>query len=244
MSGVRGEGDRPLAGLLLIDKPEGPTSMDVCRRVRRALVAGGAPKRVKVGHGGTLDPLATGLVVVLVGRATRMCEGVMTGAKRYVAEVDLSCTSTTDDREGERTAAGVEPIERERVEAALGAFRGTIEQRPPAYSAMKVGGKRAYDLARRGEAVEIASRPVRIDALELTGYAWPLATLDVVCGKGTYIRSLARDIGGSLGAGGMLVSLRRLSTGPFDVSAATPLDELPGVLTAGDLLEPGSIEGG
>lgn len=242
MSGGAGT-DRPLAGVLLVDKPEGPTSMTVCRRVRRALVAGGAPKRVKVGHGGTLDPLATGLLVVLIGRATRLCERVMAGTKRYVAGVDLSRTSTTDDREGEQRTVEVEPLERARVEAALGGFRGTIVQRPPAHSAMKVGGRRAYELARRGEAVELEPRPVRIDAIELTAYEWPIATIDVTCGKGTYIRSLARDLGGALGAGGMLVSLRRLSTGPFDVSGATPLDGLPGVLTGDDLLEPPGSDG-
>ncbi|MEN1705482.1 MAG: tRNA pseudouridine(55) synthase TruB [Planctomycetota bacterium] len=228
--------DAPLAGLLLIDKPEGPTSMTVCRKVRRALVNAGAPKRVKVGHGGTLDPMATGLLVVLVGKATPLCDAIMQGTKRYLTTVDLSRTSTTDDREGETTKIESEPIERAQIEAVLPEFAGTIMQTPPAYSAMKVGGRRAYDLARRGEEVKLEPRPIRIDALKLAEYAWPLATLDVTCGKGTYIRSLGKDIGARLGVGGMLTKLRRTASGRFDAENAIKLDDLPESLTQSDLM--------
>jgi tRNA pseudouridine55 synthase len=237
------------SGLLIIDKHEGITSMGICRNVRWRLVQGGAPKRVKVGHGGTLDPLATGVLVVLVGKATRMCDAVMRGTKRYIATVDLSQTSTTDDREGERTLAVVprEPT-REEVEAACRRFVGTIQQRPPAYSAIKVGGKRSYKLARKaeggeGEMPELAARPVDVHSIAVVEYVWPRVVMDVVCGKGTYIRSLARDIGGALGTGGMLEGLRRTAVGPFGIERAVRLDQLPATLGQGDLLDPAGFAG-
>ena len=224
------------SGLLVIDKPEGITSMGVCRRVRGKLVAGGAPKRVKVGHGGTLDPLATGVLVLLVGRATRQCSRVMAGEKRYLAEVDLSQSSTTDDREGETTAATGAPPSEAQVREACARFVGRIEQRPPAFSAIKVGGKRAYRMARAGEPPELAARPVEVHAIELLRYEWPLATIDVRCGKGTYIRSLARDLGAVLTGAGMLRSLRRTVVGEFRIEHAVKLEALPERLTAADLL--------
>jgi tRNA pseudouridine55 synthase len=226
----------PIAGVLPIDKPEGPTSMAVCARVRAALRAGGAPKRIKVGHGGTLDPLATGLVVVLVGPATRLCDQVMAGEKRYTAEIDLRHTSPTDDRESEPVPAEVagEPGLAD-VEAVLPSFTGRIMQAPPAHSAMKVGGKRAYELARAGEIDRLEPRPVIIHELRIERYAWPSLVLDVRCGKGTYIRSLARDIGRALGVGGMLWGLRRTGVGRFDVGDAVPMRDLPRTLTRADL---------
>lgn len=226
-------------GLLVIDKPLGPTSMDVCRRIRWRLVQGGAPKRVKVGHGGTLDPLATGVLVVMVGKATKLCERVMAGTKVYLTEIDLSCFSSTDDQEGEKTAVEVAvPPTREAVGAACARFVGeAVMQTPPAYSAMKIDGQRAYDLARRGEEVKLAARPVRIDRVEVTAYVWPLLTVEVECGKGTYIRSLARDIGGALGTGGCLSSLRRTRVGRWGIEGAQRLDALPERMGQGDLLE-------
>lgn len=226
-------------GLLVIDKPLGPTSMDVCRRIRWRLVQGGAPKRVKVGHGGTLDPLATGVLVVMVGKATKLCERVMAGTKVYVAEIDLSCFSSTDDQEGEKAevAVAVAPS-RAAVDAACVRFVGAaVMQTPPAYSAMKVDGERAYDMARRGEDVKLAARPVRIDRVEVKAYAWPLLTVEVECGKGTYIRSLARDIGGVLGTGGCLRSLRRTRVGEWGIERAQRLDGLPEKMGQSDLLE-------
>lgn len=224
-------------GLLVIDKPEGITSMGVCRRVRAKLVAGGAPKRVKVGHGGTLDPLATGVLVILVGKATRLCDAVMKGEKRYLAEVDLSRSSTTDDREGEQTPVTVAtPPTREQVAAVCARFVGVIQQRPPAYSAIKVGGKRAYKLARAGHEPVLVARPVEIHSIDLLEYRWPVATLDIRCGKGTYIRSLARDLGGVLTGAGMLLSLRRTAVGRFTIDQALSLTALPEVLVQADLL--------
>jgi len=224
-------------GLLLIDKPEGPTSMDVCRAVRRRLVAAGAPRRVKVGHAGTLDPLATGLLVVLVGKATRLSDRYMAGEKRYLADVDLSRTSATDDREGPVRAVDVpSPPALDAVRALLPRFVGTILQVPPAFSAIKVEGRRAYRLARKDRAPTLAPRPVVIHAIDVVAYAWPLLRLGVRCGKGVYIRSLARDLGAALGVGGMLQALRRTRVGPFELERATPLDALPPLLTGHDLL--------
>lgn len=215
-------------GLLVVDKPLGRTSMDVCRWVRSRLRRGGAPKRIKVGHGGTLDPLATGVVVVLIGKATPLCDAIMRGQKEYDATVDLSRTSTTDDLEGEPTEVPVEhPPTREQLAAACAAFVGEIMQTPPIYSAMKVNGQRAYALARKGQTPRLEPRPVRIDSIEPTDYDWPIVSMHITCGKGTYIRSLARDLGGSLGAGGMLTALRRTRVGRFTLADAIALDDLP-----------------
>lgn len=226
-------------GLLLIDKPLGPTSMDACRRIRWRLVQAGAPKRIKVGHGGTLDPLATGLLVIMVGKATRLCESVMAGTKVYQAGIDLSCFSTTDDQEGVKTNVVVSsPPTREVVEAACRRWTGeAVMQTPPAYSAMKIDGQRAYDLARRGEEVKLAARPVRIDRVDVVEYAWPRLTIEVECGKGTYIRSLARDLGESLGTGGCLTSLRRTRIGQWRIEDAQAMDALPDRMTQADLMK-------
>lgn len=229
------------SGFLLIDKPLRMTSMVVCSSVRRRLVAGGAPKRVKVGHGGTLDPLATGLLVVLVGKYTKMCEAIMAGRKRYLAEIDLSVTSPSYDLELPTTPVEVAaPPDRARVEGAVGRFVGVIQQAPPAYSAMWVDGERAYHMAREGRAPELKPRPVTIHSIDVLAYEWPTLRLDVACGKGTYIRSLARDIGEALGTGGTLTALRRTESGgvgdrPFRVEDATPLDDLPRAMGQGDL---------
>ncbi|MFG0330207.1 MAG: tRNA pseudouridine(55) synthase TruB [Phycisphaerales bacterium] len=218
-------------GLLVVDKPKGPSSMDVVRVVRRR--AGGA----KTGHAGTLDPLATGVLLVLLGRATKQVERLMATEKRYEATVDLSAFSTTDDAEGERTPVVVESTPtRARIESELRErFTGAIEQRPPAFSAMKVGGRRAYKLARQGREVKLEARPVVIHEIRLLEYDWPLARLDIRCGKGTYIRSLARDLGAALGTGGYLADLRRTAVGPYTVDDAIALDEVPEPLTEAHL---------
>lgn len=226
------------AGLLVMDKPLRRTSMDICRIVRRRLVNAGAPKRVKVGHGGTLDPLATGVLVIMVGKATRLCEQVMTGAKSYLADIDLSAFSTTDDAEGERTIVTIaQPPSPEAVATACARFVGVIQQMPPPYSAMKINGRRAYDMARRGEEVRLAPRPVRIDAIVVEAYAFPHLRITVDCGKGTYIRSLARDLGGALGTGGMLSGLRRIRVGRFTIDQARTVESLPEKMLAADLLD-------
>lgn len=226
------------AGLLVIDKPLGMSSMSVCRVVKAKLRRGGAPKNTKVGHGGTLDPLATGVVVVLIGRAaTRLCDRIMAGEKRYTAEVDLAHRSTTDDREGELTEISVlRAPTREEVEAACARFVGTIDQAPPAHSAIWIDGERAYKLARAGEAPEMKPRPVTIHSIEILEYAFPRLVLDIRCAKGTYIRSLARDLGLALGAGGMLAGLRRTAVGEFTIGQAQTLDEVPEPLLEEHLL--------
>lgn len=233
--------DQPTpAGILIIDKPLHKTSMDVCANIRWRLRKAGAPKRIKVGHGGTLDPLATGVLVVLVGKATKLQDRVMVGQKIYEARVNLAHTSRTDDREGPIEPVDCSPVSLEQVKAQIPNFVGTIMQRPPAYSAMKVGGKRAYAIARKAEdesqMPKLEARPIHIDDISITNYDWPLLDLTITCAKGTYIRSLARDIGTALNTGGMLDSLRRTRVGAFDISQSISLDDLPEAMTQGDLL--------
>ncbi len=206
--------------------------MDVVRRVRRA--AG----HCKTGHGGTLDPMATGVVVCCLGRATKLVESLMAGTKVYEAVVDLSAFTSTDDREGPREEVAVtEPPSREAVAAVCGELTGVIEQRPPMYSAIHVDGQRAYKLARRGEVVDLPTRAVRVDAIEVTRYDWPLLGLTITCGKGTYIRSLARDMGMKLGTGGHLASLRRTAVGRFTIEMAVGVERLGEPIVQGDLME-------
>lgn len=224
-------------GLLVIDKPLGWTSMGVCKKVRWLLVQGGAKKKVKVGHAGTLDPLATGVLVVLVGKATKLQDRYMAGEKEYVADIDLAHFSTTDDREGDRTVVELGELpSRDDVERACRTFVGEIAQRPPAYSAMKVDGKRAYKLARQGEEIELKARPVVIHEIGVVEYAYPRLVLDVRCGKGTYIRSLARDLGETLGTGGMLDGLRRTRVGEWGIDRARTIESLPEPMTEKDLI--------
>lgn len=225
------------AGLLIIDKQPGFTSMDVCAIIRARLRRAGAPKGVKVGHGGTLDPLATGVLVVLIGKATRLCDQIMATRKTYATTIDLSRLSTTDDEAGECTP--IDPTlrsSRENIEQVLPRFIGTIDQRPPAYSAINVGGRRSYELAREGTPIELASRKVQIHDIRVEAFDWPKITIVVECGKGVYIRSLARDLGAALGVGGMLSSLRRTASGQFTIAQAVTLDRLPDKLTQADLL--------
>ncbi|MEO1236490.1 MAG: tRNA pseudouridine(55) synthase TruB, partial [Planctomycetota bacterium] len=212
MDGASGSGWH---GLVVVDKPVGLSSMDVVRRVRRAATLGRRAagevgvKRTKCGHAGTLDPLASGVVVCGIGRATKAMAAVMGQTKVYETQIDLSAFTTTDDREGPRHQVHVEtPPTADAVRSACMAMVGdVVEQVPPVFSAIHVEGKRAYELARRGEEVEMRSRTVRIDAVELLGYEWPTVMLRVTCGKGTYIRSMGRDLGVALGTGGHLASL-------------------------------------
>lgn len=208
-------------GLVVVDKPVGLSSMDVVRRVRRA--AGGA----KTGHAGTLDPLATGVVVCCLGKATKMVEQLMGQDKVYETDVDLTAFTTTDDREGKREEVRVarQPA-KEVVEAVCQRFVGLIEQQPPAYSAIHVNGQRAYKLARQGKEVDIPTRNVHVHSIEVLSYDWPILRLRITCGKGTYIRSLGRDIGEALGTGGHLASLRRTRSGDFRVEDAYTIDQI------------------
>lgn len=211
-------------GFVVVDKPLGMRSTQVVRWVQTRVRSGIQRAdwgRVKFGHGGTLDPLATGVMVVMVGKATKLCERVMGESKEYVAEIDLSRWSPTDDHES--TAIAVEnPREpdRPRVESVLRGFVGTITQTPPAHSAIWVEGERAYDVARRGESPAMKAREVRVDAIEVMSFAFPILTLRIACGRGTYIRSLARDLGRELSGGGMLNALCRTRVGAFTLERA------------------------
>jgi tRNA pseudouridine55 synthase len=209
----------------VVAKPVGPTSHDVVGLIRRLA----ATKRV--GHGGTLDPFASGVLPVFLGKATRLVEFHLGDRKRYRATVCFGASSTTDDLEGALTPSAAPAPTRAAVEAALDRFRGPIEQRPPAYSAIKVAGRRAYALARAGEAVELAPREVTIHGLDLV--AWdtttvgePVAVVDVECSAGTYVRSLARDLGEAVGNAAYLGALTRTASGPFELAAAIDLDAI------------------
>ena len=222
-----------LAGIFALDKPIGMTSMQAVALVRRR--AGGA----RTGHAGTLDPLATGVLVIAIGTCTRQIESLMATDKRYETVIDLSAFTTTDDIEGPRTevvpgtpGAASAPPSREHVAHVLAErFTGTVMQRPPAFSAMKVGGHRAYALARKGAAPELAPRPVRIETIDVLDYAWPRLTLDIRCGKGTYVRSIARELGEALGTGGHCASIRRTAVGAWTASRAVTVDALPAMVT-------------
>lgn len=201
-------------GFLNVDKPIGRTSRDVVNVVQRTL------KPLKVGHAGTLDPLATGVLVVAVGGATRLIDLVQHQAKTYIATFRFGVRSNTDDLEGELVAVPGELPSRAQIEAALPEFVGNISQIPPAYSAIKIKGERAYHLARSGQEVELAARIVRIDDLSIDNYQAPDLTLTVKCGAGTYIRSLGRDLGERLGTAAVMTSLRREAIGGFQAQQA------------------------
>lgn len=210
-----------LAGFFNIDKPYGITSHDVVSKVRRGI------GMKKVGHAGTLDPLATGVLVVCVGSATRLSDYVMHTHKRYQAHVILGVATTTYDAEGEITAkTPAEHITEADIEAQLPQFIGTIQQIPPIYSAIKKGGKKLYELARAGETVEIEPRTVTIHQLHITDWSNTGFMLDIVCEAGTYIRSLAHDLGSVLGVGAHLGGLRRTASGAFHVEEALNLEKV------------------
>lgn len=220
-----------MAGLLVFDKPLGWSAMDVVRKVRDA--AG----FVKTGHAGTLDPLATGVMVVCIGRATKLVEQLMGLPKIYDSVLDLSAFTNTDDREGEREEVEVgTPPSEARVREVLEQFVGPIQQVPPQFSAVHVGGKRAYKLARKGQAVEIEPRTVHVETIELVSYEWPELRLLITCGKGTYVRSMARDIGSALGTGGHLARLRRTAIGDYGLEGAFGPERLLSPIDQADLL--------
>ena len=212
-------------GVLVIAKPAGPTSHDVVGLVRRL----SATKRV--GHGGTLDPFASGVLPVFLGKATRLVEYHLHDRKRYRATVCFGASSTTDDLEGALTPAVGRAPDRAAVEAALSSFRGEIEQVPPAYSAIKVAGRRAYALARAGQSVELSPRRVTISSIVIVDWddstsGEPVAIVDVECSAGTYVRSLARDLGTAVGSAAYLGALTRTASGPFVLDDAVPLDRV------------------
>jgi tRNA pseudouridine55 synthase len=213
--------DLRMDGILNINKPEGLTSYGVVARVKRF-----SGER-RVGHAGTLDPAATGVLPVCLGKATRVVEFIMGTPKTYLAGIELGITTDTYDATGRIVSqADVSGIDRPAVEAALGSFRGDIAQAPPMYSAIKQGGRPLYALAREGLTVTKQIRKVTIHCLELVGWQPPCFTLEVTCGRGTYIRSLAHDLGQALGCGAHLVTLARTRYGPFDIETATSLPRL------------------
>ncbi len=212
-------------GVLFLDKPLGWSSRKAVNAVMRLLRKDGE-KRVKAGHAGTLDPLATGMLPVLVGDATRYADTGLSAEKSYRVTFDLSFQSDTLDGEGDITGHFDGAVSRERLELVLANFRGEIEQVPPAFSAIHVDGKRAHEMARKGETVVLKPRQVCINSLHLLAFEYPLVTLEVHCSKGTYIRSLARDIGEALAMGGCVTALRRISTGGWPEVMMVSLDEL------------------
>jgi tRNA pseudouridine55 synthase len=219
-------------GILLIDKAAGWTSHDVVAKARR--LAG----QRRIGHTGTLDPMATGLLVLCLGRATRLAEYMTAHDKRYEGVIRLGVRTETDDAEGAvLTEAPVPPLDHGRLRELEAQFTGALQQRPPAYSAIKVGGERAYTAARRGGALDLPARPVEVHRIQLTALGTATLAVEVHCGPGTYIRSIARDIGEVLGCGGHLAALRRTSVGRFTLAEAVPLAELERVCGAGALHE-------
>jgi len=212
-------------GILVANKPPGPTSHDVVALVRRLA----ATKRV--GHGGTLDPFASGVLPLFLGRATKVVEYHLGDTKGYRATVCFGASSTTDDLEGDLTPSDAAAPTREALDSALDGFRGEIAQRPPAFSAIKVAGRRAYAMARAGETVELAERRVTIEQLEVLTWddadpTRPIATIDVRCSAGTYIRALARDLGTAVGSAAYLGALARTASGPFTTDQAIALDDI------------------
>ena len=203
---------------MAFDKPYRWTSFDVVGKVRWLICRRLKVKKLKVGHAGTLDPLATGVLIVCTGRATKRIEELQSGTKEYYATIRLGATTPSYDLEKPIDATyPTEHITREMVEQVLERFKGKIEQVPPTFSACKVDGKRAYEMARKGNEVELKPKPLVIDEIELTECNLPDITIRVVCSKGTYIRALARDIGEALQSGGHLTALRRTRVGQYKV---------------------------
>jgi tRNA pseudouridine55 synthase len=214
-------------GLLNLYKPPGPTSHDMVARVRRGT------REKKVGHAGTLDPMAAGVLVVCLGPAARLSEYVMASPKLYHARVRFGIETDTYDAEGEIVAENPNPVTQEAVESALQAFRGEIKQVPPMYSAIKQGGRKLYDLARAGQEVERSARTVTIFRLDLTGWEPPFADLEIHCSPGTYIRSLAFDLGRAVGVGAHLAALERAASGSFTSEDAVRWPDFEAAMQAG-----------
>lgn len=212
--------------ILILDKPLGWTSFDAVKRLRGALQRRLGLKKFKVGHAGTLDPLATGVLIVCTGRSTKDIERLQAGTKEYIATLRLGATTPSYDLETEIDATyPTAHITREAIGEALKKFVGEVMQVPPVYSAVKVDGKRAYKFARKGADVELKAKPLKIDDIELLGFSGEELQIRVVCSKGTYIRALARDIGEALGSGAHLTGLRRTRVGDCLVGAALTVDQ-------------------
>lgn len=219
-----------ISGVLVVDKPVGMTSHDVVQAIRN-----GTGLR-RAGHTGTLDPRASGVLVILVGPAVRLSEFVSASDKRYQAIIRLGSTTDTFDADGKFTRSSEEPVNvtEEQFEKVLSTFVGEIEQTPPPYSAVKVQGRKAYEMARQGEDVELAPRKITVHHLEVLEWAPPEVVIDVHCSSGTYVRSLANDLGTTLGCGAYLVGLRRTKSGRFSLRDATPLRKLQEAFQSGN----------
>jgi len=216
-------------GIIIIDKPQGWTSMDVCAKLR------GIFHEKRIGHAGTLDPMATGVLPVFIGRATRAVEFASESEKEYVAGLKLGVITNTQDTSGEVLEERPVSVTPEELEAALNPFRGDIEQIPPMYSAIKINGKKLYELARKGREVERKPRPVTIHSLTVEGQTGPDEyLLRVRCSKGTYVRTLCHDIGQALGCGGAMSSLRRTMAAGFTLEEAVPLESVQQAADAGE----------
>lgn len=235
----------PVEGeIFYVDKPLRWTSFDVVKRIRGVLSRRTGIKKVKVGHAGTLDPLATGVMTVVTGRATKRIEELQAHTKEYVADISLGATTPSFDLETEVDAEYPwEHIGREQVEAVLQRFLGTIKQVPPAFSACKIDGKRAYKMARKGKEVNIKAKELVIDDIELVAMQLPVITVRVVCSKGTYIRALARDIGEALGSGAHLVGLRRTRVGDVGVDDCEQVSQLIERLEKEEMVLPEEMSG-
>lgn len=224
---------------IYVDKPIGWSSFDVVKRVRGILLRRLGKKKFKVGHAGTLDPLATGVMILCTGRATKRIDELQAGIKEYVATVALGATTPSFDLETEIDAIyPVEHITRELVEKTLESFIGEIKQVPPSFSACKIDGQRAYKRARRGEEVELKPKSLVIDDIELLEFSPTAITLRIVCSKGTYIRALARDIGVALGSGGHLTALRRTRVGNVLISDCLSVDDAVSMLRDVEITSP------
>jgi tRNA pseudouridine55 synthase len=209
-------------GIINLDKPAGISSAAAVNRVKWLL-----PRGTRVGHAGTLDPFATGVLLILVGKATKFSQLFMDQPKKYQAVVKLGATTPTDDSDApEETVPGAVPPTPRQIDAVVAGMIGIIEQLPPQFSAKKVGGRRAYELARKGKEAAVQPQRVRIDAMEIISYQWPLLRLKIDCGRGTYIRAIARDLGKQLNVGGYLTELRRTRIGKFDVADGVDLSRL------------------
>jgi tRNA pseudouridine55 synthase len=220
----------PPTGFLLLNKPRGITSHDVVEKVRQWLRSTLPPSTPlpKVGHAGTLDPLAEGLLILGIGKATKQLGRLVRLPKTYLATIALGATTATDDAEAppQPTVPAPQPPSRTRVLASLAHYRGKILQRPPTFAAVKIKGRRAYQLARRGKKIQLKSRPVHIYQLKLIRYQYPKLTIRTTVSSGTYLRALARDLGKDLKTGGYLLFLRREAVGSYSLREATPLNQL------------------
>lgn len=223
-------------GVIVLDKPRGPTSMSMVNMIRRKC------HKTKTGHAGTLDPLATGVLVLGIGKMTKQLGNLMATDKGYETVIDLSGVTAGHDEESEPELVNVASIPTEsQIIEGVATFKGEIAQAPPMHSAVKVGGQRAYKVARTGENVELKPRQVMVHDINVIHYEWPTVTIQIKCAKGFYVRSLARDLGEVLGTGGYCKSIRRTAVGPFTLEMAWQLEDLPEFLTEEDLLTPQQV---